>query len=399
MTKICLDWSCKSLRKVGKNLRDLEEISSSLCVVYHRLTVSTSSTAILSDLCNNLVGLFDRCYKHEAFSATQRHTLLHWRGPLCTKLQSSGKIEFKSMQSSSSSSSSSMNRRVQLKPQTSMGNMSSTSPVSKPAVRSIKSNSLFYSNFPSSPVPLSRQHNSDAVNQNDSSPSTNNSNNNNNKSNESNVIRRPVKSPTLIFTTNTEDDNENALASSASHHHHLSIVTSHSLQEQSPYQQQAPPSFVTERSGFGTGNLRPSFSYRTSTPQHSNGAYLAANQHQLLSRKTSIDPFGQSSLHDKTKLCKTFSDPSKIRFYSPVQLTNFQSSSPSTCSPMSSQPPVGFGSMSKSYSSQRTYLSRSSPPPTNDRQHVFNSPLEKDYPSKETSVFYGKRRTTPRSLF
>ena len=42
-------------------------------------------------MCNNLVGLFDRCYKHEAFSADQRHTLLHWRGPLCNKLQTSGK--------------------------------------------------------------------------------------------------------------------------------------------------------------------------------------------------------------------------------------------------------------------------------------------------------------------
>ena len=360
-------------------------MNTSPFAVYQYLTANTSSTTILSDLCNNLVGLFDRCYKHEAFSAVQRHTLLHWRGPLCTKLQTSGKIEFKSMQSSSSSSSSSMNRRVQLKPQTSMGNMSTT-PISKPIIRNIKSNSLYYSNYSTGSVPLSRQHNSDALNPNDSSPSTNS------KSNEANVIRRPVKSPTLIFTTNADGDNDDLLSSSTSHHH-LSIVASHSLQEQSSYQQ-AAPQFDTERSGFGTGSLRPSFSYRTSTPQHSNGTYLAANQHQLLTRKTSIDPFGQSTLHDKTKLCKTFSDPSKIRFYSPAQLTNFQSSSPSTCSPISSQQSLGFGVMSNPYSSPRTYLSRSSVPPTNDHQHAFDSPST-DYPDKDTSVFYGKTRDAP----
>ena len=157
-------------------------------------------------MCNNLVGLFDRCYKHEAFSADQRHLLLHWRGPLCNKLQTSGRIEFRSMQSSSSS----LNRRVQLKPQTSMGNMNTTQ-ITKPPVRNIKSTLSYYQNYPSSSIPLSRQHNSELSNQSGNTI-------------ESNLIRRPEKSPTLVFTVNNDSNEE--LTSN-----HLSIVSSHSLQE------------------------------------------------------------------------------------------------------------------------------------------------------------------------
>jgi hypothetical protein len=308
--------------------------------VYQQLTSNTSSTTILSDMCNNLVGLFDRCYKHEAFSS-DRHTLLHWRGPLMNKLQTSGKVEFKSMQSTSS-----LNRRVQLKPQTSMGNMNTTQ-ITKPAVRNIKSTLSYYQNYQTSSIPLSRQNNFDA--------------------NESNLIRRPAKSPTLVFTTNS-DSNDDITSSS----NHLSIVSSHSLQEQSSYHQTPP--FITERSGNGSGNLRPSLNYMSSTPaQRNNGAYLTANQHQLLTRKTSIGPYGEVNQDDKTKLCKTYSDPNTIRFYNPItppppsQQTNYLTSTP--------YPP-------------RQYLSRSQPTPNN----FFNeSPIQKSYSDKEASVFYGKR--------
>jgi hypothetical protein len=305
-------------------------------------------------MCNNLVGLFDRCYKHEAFSPEQRHTLLHWRGPLCNKLQTSGKIEFKSMQSSSST----VNRRVQLKPQTSMGNMNTTQ-LTKPAVRSIKSTLSYYPNYQSSSIPLSRQHNSDVSNNNDS-----------------NLIRRPAKSPTLVFTTNNDSNDD--LTSSTNH---LSIVSSHSLQEQSSYHQTSP--FITDRSGNGSGNLRPSLNYMTSTPpQRNNGAYLAANQHQLLTRKTSIGPYGEINSDDKTKLCKTYSDPSKIRYYNPLhsqisppQQTNYHLTS-------TPYPP-------------RQYLSRSQPAPANsnnsfDSNLMNQSPIQKSYSDKEASVFYGK---------
>ena len=315
-------------------------------------------------MCNNLVGLFDRCYKHEAFSANQRHTLLHWRGPLCNKLQTSGKIEFKSMQSSSSS----VNRRTQLKPQTSMGNMNTTQ-ITKPAVRNIKSTLSYYSNYQSTSIPLSRQHNSEFSNQN--------GNNNNTNSTDSNLIRRPTKSPTLVFPTNNEskDDPTN----------HLSIVSSHSLQEQSSYHQTTP--FITERSGNGSGNLRPSFNYLTSTPQRNNGTYLSANQHQLLTRKTSIDPYNEINSEDKTKLCKTYSDPSRIRLHNPIQNINqhhSQISSPQTAYRLTSTPYP-----------PRQYLSRSQPTPIDsnnlfDSHFLHESPIQKSYSDQEASVFYGK---------
>ncbi|CAF3642534.1 unnamed protein product [Adineta steineri] len=331
--------------------------------VYQELTSNTSSTTILSDMCNNLVGLFDRCYKHEAFSANQRHTLLHWRGPLCNKLQTSGKVEFKSMQSSSSS----LNRRTQLKPQTSMGSMNSTQ-ITKPAIRNIKSNVSYYSNYQSPSIPLSRQHNSELLTQNG----------NNNFSTDSNLIRRPVKSPTLIFTKNSDSKDDEITGPN-----HLSIVTSHSLQEQSSYHQSQP--FVTERSGNGSGNLRPSFSYLMSPSQRNNGTYLAANQHQLLTRKTSIDPYGETNSEDKSKLCKTYSDPNRIRFYNPNQQTSnhLQISSQQTNYRLTSTP-----------YSQRQYLSRSQPSSTNsnhlyDTDLIPESPIQKSFSAKETSNFFG----------
>jgi hypothetical protein len=318
-------------------------------------------------MCNNLVGLFDRCYKHEAFSVEQRNLLLHWRGPLCNKLQTSGKIEFKSMQSSSS-----LNRRVQLKPQTSMGNMN-TSQIAKPAVRTIKSTLSYYPNYQSSSIPLTRQHNSEGLNQNG-----------NNNSNESNLIRRPTKSPTLIFTPNN-DSNDDLTTSN----NHLSIVSSHSLQEQSSYHQ--AQSFITERAGNGSGNLRPSFNYTPSTSQHNNGGYLAANQHQLLTRKTSIGPYGETNPEDKTKLCKTYSDPSRIRFSNPAQMPNFPTSTNSQLSPQQTT----YRMTSTPYP-PRQYLTRSQTTATNPN-HLFDtmlmnqSPIQKSYSDKDASVFYSRK--------
>ena len=321
-------------------------------------------------MCNNLVGLFDRCYKHEAFSSAQRLTLLQWRGPLCTKLQSSGKIEFKSMQSSSSSTS--MNRRVQLKPQISMG-VSSNNSNNKPAVRSIKSNSSYYQTYSSNAIPLSRQHNSETSNSNDTASTLPT------KASESNIIRRPNKSPTFVFTSNAD-------ANKDENNQHMSLVASQSLQEptshhhhqQQQQQQQGSGTFLVERSGFGTGNLRPSFHYLTSTPQRSNSAYLAANHHQLLSRKTSIDPYGDEQNLDKTKLCKTFSDPNRIRFQN---------------STFSVQNSNNYGNLNTSYSPQRSYLTHSTVEQNNasDSSNSKESSMQQNYSDTETSVFYGKK--------
>lgn len=346
-------------------LDKISKIITSVFLVYQQLTSNTSSTSILSDMCNNLVGLFDRCYKHEAFSS-KRLTLLQWRGPLCNKLQTSGKIEFKSMQPSS------LNRRVQLKPQTSMGNMNTTQ-ITKPAVRNIKSNVSYYPNYQPSSIPLTRQHNSECLNQNGT--------------NDLNLIRRPNRSPTLIFTTNNDANDDSGISNN-----HLSLVSSHSLQEQSSYHQGKP--FISERSGNGSGNLRPSFNYTTTTTsQRNNGAYLAANQHQLLTRKTSIGPYGESNQEDKTKLCKTYSDPSKIRLYNQTQIPNFQSSTNSQLSPPQQQ----VYQMTSTPYAQRQYLSRSQPTPTNanylyDSGFINQSPIQKSYSDKEASVFYGNKK-------
>jgi hypothetical protein len=271
-------------------------------------------------------------------------------------------------------SSSSLNRRVPLKQQTSMGNMNTTQ-TTKPAVRNIKSTLSYYPNYQSSAIPLSRQNNSESA--------ILNGNNNNNLS-DSNIIRRPIKSPTLVFTTN-DDANDDPTSSSL---HHLSIVSSHSLQEQPSYNQSTP--FITERSGNGGGNLRPSLNYITSTPQRNNNGYLAANRHQLLSRKTSIDPYGETNGNDKPKLCKTFSDPNKLCFYSPTQI---QSSSSTHSSQVTTHQSM-FQVMSTPYP-QRQYLSRSYPSPINNN-HTFDSltinesPIQKCFSDREASVFYGK---------
>lgn len=309
---------------------------------------------MLSEMCNNLVGLFDRCYKHEAFSAEQRHTLLHWRGPLCNKLQTSGKIDFKSMQSSSS-----LNRRVQLKPQSSMGNINTTQ-IIRPTVRNIKSTVSYYSNYHNNSIPLSRQHNSDVTNQNGNN-------------NSSDSTRRPTKSPTFIFTMNN-DINEDST-------NNLSITSSPSLQEQLINHQSTP--FLTERTGNGTGNFRPAFNYMTPAQQNNpNGTYLATNQHQLLTRKKSIGPYIDSNLDDKTKLCKTYSDPSKIRYYNPIQTGNIQS----TTSNISSQQTSNYRLTSAPYSSQ---------------QYLVNTPLNSNtessvqhpYSDTNTSVFYSNKKS------
>ncbi|CAF3238633.1 unnamed protein product [Rotaria sp. Silwood2] len=360
----------KQTEMVNDNDEDLPKlIMQVLEKVYQQLTCNNSSTNILSEMCNNLVGLFDRCYKHEAFSADQRHILLHWRGPLCNKLQTSGKIDFKSMQSSSS-----LNRRVQLKPQSSMGNINTTQ-ISRPTVRNIKSTFSYFSNYNTNSIPLPRQHNSELSNQNG---------NNNNNSTELNFNRCPTKSPTLIFPINDDYYSDSTTLAN-----HLSLTSTPSLQEQLINHQTTP--FLTERTGNGTGNFRPSFNYIKSTTQNNNnnGTYLAANQHQLLTRKKSIDPYGEANPDDKTKLCKTYSDPNRIRCYNSLQTGNLQST---TQTQISSQQTT-YGMTLTPYSSQK-YLGHSQSKSTHSN-NLFDTQLnnelsiQKSYSDTNSSVFYG----------
>jgi hypothetical protein len=266
-------------------------------LVYRQLNSNSSS-----DICNTLLGLFDRCYKHDAFTVDQRYHLLQWRGRLSNMLQSLGKIEYKTIQSVYSHTA--QQRRI-----------------TKPSVRPIKSsNGAYYSNYSSNTVPLLK-FSSEPQNNNLSEP---------------NLIRRPTKSPTLIYPTN-EESNET--------------------------------------------NLQTSFSSITSTPQRNNGAYLANNQHQALTRKASIDPYGETNKNDRTKLCKTFSDPNKMRFANPTQINQMKSHQ--------IQQQNLFRMISTPYSQQqqRQFISRSPPSSTLD---TSTSPIKKCYSDNERSDYYGK---------
>jgi len=140
---------------------------------------------------------------------------------------------------------------------------------------------------------------------------------------ESNLIRRPTKSPPLNYSTNEESTDL---------------------------------------------NLQTSFS------QRNNGAYLANNQHQTLTRKASIDPYGETNTNNnnRTKLCKTFSDPNRVRFQNHTQMNYMKSS-------IRPQQQSLFRMISTPYSQQqRQFASRS--PPT-----LSISPIQKSYPENENS--------------
>ncbi|CAF3675359.1 unnamed protein product, partial [Adineta steineri] len=119
----------------------------------------------------------------------------------------------------------------------------------------------------------------------------------------------------------------------------------------------------------------------TSTPQRNNGAYLVNNQHQALTRKASIDPYSDHNSNNKTKLCKTISDPSKIRFYNPTQMNHMQFSS------IRSQQQNLFPTFSTPYSQQTQFPARS--PPTTTTTDTSTSPIKECYPDNEHSDFYG----------
>ena len=140
-------------------------------VAYQQLSPSVSP-----ELGNKLLGLFDCCYRHEAFTVEQRHLILQWRGRLSNSLQKLGKIEFKAIHSVSSHP---------LQPRRSM----------KTPVRNIKSNSILYhGNNPTSSIPLA-QYISEPQNKYSLM--------------DSNTIRRPGKSSTANFPTGSEADENN----------------------------------------------------------------------------------------------------------------------------------------------------------------------------------------------
>ncbi|UJR15208.1 hypothetical protein I4U23_002167 [Adineta vaga] len=275
--------------------------------INQQITPSTSS-----DISNNLLGLFDRCYRHEAFIDNQRYLLLQWRGRLSSMLQSTGKIEFKKIQSVHSYT---QQRRE-----------------GKPPIRPMKSTSVLYHQNYSSPSVSLAKYNSEPQN---------------NSLMELNFSRRPNKSPTYMHPTEEESNDST--------------------------------------------NFQTSFSGLTSTPQRNNGAYLANNQHQALSRKASIDPHGETNTHSRTKLCKTFSDPNRIRFYNPSQLSHIQSSS--SIRPQQTPPTGLFQMISTPYSQQqqRQFISRSPPSSIND---TSASPLQECYPDDEQSDYYGNPNST-----
>jgi hypothetical protein len=203
----------------------------------------------------------------------------------------------------------------------------------KPPIKNSKSSSATYHpNYLSSSISLGKY----------------NSEPQNNNSMESNIIRRPTKSPTLVYPT-TEESNE-------------------------------------------TNNYHSSFNPMTSTPQRNHGDYLANNQHQTLTRKASIDPYGETNNnHDKNKLCKTFSDPNKIRFFNSTH-NNMQLASTRSQQHQQQQQQQQqslFRMISTPYSQQqRQFISRSPPTSTIDS----SSPIKKCYSDNEGSAYCGKKR-------
>ncbi|CAF1525951.1 unnamed protein product [Rotaria sp. Silwood1] len=278
--------------------------------IYQQLSPNSSP-----DLSNNLLGLFDRCYRHEAFTNDQRHILLQWRRRLSNTLQSLGKIEYKTIQSSFIHT-----------PQQRRTN-------GKPPIRPIKSaTNTYYTNNSLNTIPLVK---------NKSEPYNNNTNNH---FNESNLIQRPNKSPTLIYSTN-DDIKDNYLQ--------------------------------TTFTGINS----------TSLQRHNGGTYLANQQHQVLTRKPSINPYDEINTNNhhnnnnKTKLCQTFSEPNKIHFHNSRQSNHIQ---------LSSQQQNLFPITSTPYSQQqqhRHFISRS-PPISNTIDIVSSSPIKKCYSDNERSNYY-----------
>jgi hypothetical protein len=131
-------------------------------------------------------------------------------------------------------------------------------------------------------------------------------------------------------------------------------------------------------------NRSPTLVYPTneeSTPPMNHGAYLLNHQHQALTRKASIDPHGENNNHNRTKLCKTYSDPHKIRSQNLPQTNYMQSTN------RSQQNLIRMGSTPYSQQ-QRPFISRS--PPTSTMDTLGVSPIKKCYSDNANSEYYGK---------
>ncbi|CAF0991050.1 unnamed protein product [Rotaria magnacalcarata] len=297
----------KQLELENNSTEDLPSlIMQVLEKIYQKLTSNSSP-----DIGNSLLGLFDRCYKHEAFTDDQRHVLLQWRGRLSNMLQSLGRIEYKTIQHA-------------------LSHLSQPRRTGKAHLRNFRSSTgIFNSNHSSNSIPLSKF---------TSEPQNNNFN-------ESNLIQRPNRSPTQIYPTHEE-------------------------------QTQA--------------YLQASFSCLTSTPQNNDGAYYVNNHRQALTRKASINPYDESNTNNRIKLCKTFSDPNRIRFYNPTQM-NHMLLPASTSQPV--QQPNRFRMISTPYSQQQIqFISRS--PPTTGTMDVPPSPIKKCFTENERSDYYGNHNNS-----
>lgn len=271
-----------------------------MCLVYQKLAPNTSP-----EVGNSLIGLFDRCYKHEAFTNDQRNVLLQWRGRLANLLQSLGRFEYKTVQSTLNHSSS------QRRP-------------GKQPVRNTKSSIVsYYTNHSSNSIQLSKFK---------SEPQTNNYS-------DANLLHRQNRSPPTVVYANNDELNDS----------------------------------------FG----QTSFNCLTSTPQNSTGAYVIPQQRQPLTRKQSINPYDETNTNAKTKLCKTYSDPNRVRFFNSTQINNMQLSA-------SQQQQNLFRIISSPYSQQRNYVSRS--PPTSNTIEIPSSPIKKCFSDTERLAYYGKKK-------
>lgn len=181
------------------------------------------------ELANQLLGLFDRCYRHEAFTVPQRHSILQWRGRLFTSIQCLGRFEFRSVQAASNPSLQNQ-RRINKIPSRNLRNYSS--------VVSVPVSSAYTSDVPHSILSMTN----------------------------SNPIRRPDRSQRLI---------------------------------------PSPSDNISS----------------TSRLSGTTGTYSLTHQHQPLVRKPSVHSYSDSH-QNKTRLCKTMSDPHQMGIFTPIQSMN-----------------------------------------------------------------------------
>ncbi|CAF0788828.1 unnamed protein product [Didymodactylos carnosus] len=320
--------------------------------INNMITSKIPNTNTLAEICNTMVGLCDQCYKHEAFPQQKRFLLLQWRGTLCQILQSMGKLSLQIMQPSSvyqrrlkQQTSIPTNKHTLLRSTHSTSSAGFTGNNLPPTVPLTSCYSNMYhndyigndnlnSNGIGGPVPLARSWNSEplgpltvqqsidqnnltirrpspialvASQQSQQSPffSTNHYNRNTNGFDES-ILSQRVLDDSQLLSSNTAfkppKPLEKCLTLPSTPHQQQRYIRN----ENNNHNLFSPEQYANNK------KVRSHFPYSPSQN------YSQQNLHQPLVRKTSIGPFHSNNNDNnefgRNKLCKTLSDPNRLRF-------------------------------------------------------------------------------------